>query len=115
MRTRTNDKFEIICHVFRVQIGTEFYSVIATGSRYKISEYFKNELGATKVIWLKSMICRNSKVFNLGRKSKVVARNGFVLKMEFLHELGTIRSKALNDEQDKKRERGERLLEVKIG
>lgn len=115
MKIHSGKSFEMICHLFRVQIGAEFYSVIATGSRHKIERYFRQEIGAHSVVWQKSFLSQNSKVFNMGRKSKVVARDGFVLKMEFLHELGTIRSKVLNDIQDGKQGKKGNLLEAKIG
>lgn len=116
MKIHNGKSFEMVCHVFHVQIGAEFYSVIATGNRYKIVQYFKQELGACSVKWLKSMLCRNSSVFNMGKRSKIVARDGFVLKMEFMYELGTIRSKALNDIQDGKvKGKKGKLSEVKNG
>lgn len=115
MKIKNGTNFEIVCHVFKVQIGSDFYSVIATGNRYKIVQYFKQELGASKVVWSKSMLCRNSKVFNMGKRSKIIARDGFVLKMEFMYSLGTIRSKVLNDIQDGKQGKKGNLSEAKIG
>lgn len=105
LRMKTDD---VICHSYRVQIGADFYNVVAVGNRYKVEKYLRHECGASVIQWLKSFICNDQKVLSRGKFCKVIGREGFVLKMEYAYPLSTIRSKKLNDEQEKRMKKAEK-------
>lgn len=106
MRMETGN--DMVCHSYRVQIGADFYNAVAVGNRYKIERYLKHELHASMVQWLRSFLCSDQKILSRGKFARIIGRDGFILKMAYAYPLSTLRSKKLNDKQEKKMKKAEK-------
>lgn len=96
------DDGEVVCHLFKARFGGVYYKIVVCGLKYKAEQYIKHELKADEVEWLRSYIANGDMIVRLGSKNKVIAREGFVLRMEFMYQLMTKRNKALADKQELK-------------
>lgn len=97
---------EIKCHIFRIRIKGDYYNITVCGSKYNAEQYMKKELHATEIQWIKSYVTTKDFAIKVGKKNKTIARNSFLLRMEFAYALATKRTKPLID-KNKQKEDGE--------
>lgn len=89
---------EIICHLYKIRIKSEYYSVEICGNKYAAEKYLKNDLKADEIIWLKTSLLNENQVFKLGKRNKVIARDAFILSMNFICQFGTTRNTKIKNE-----------------
>ena len=92
---------DVVCHIFKIRVGSEFYSVTVCGSRYKAELYMKHEMQADDIEWIKSFVMQEDIALRYGKKNRIICREGFVMRVQFLHNFGTIRSKRLADKVER--------------
>lgn len=95
---------DVICHMFKVRIGSEIYGVTVCGLRHKAEQYMKYEMKADEIEWIKSFLINSKTVLRLGEKNRSIAREGFFLRMEFISYFGTKHSKPLKEGDENKKQ-----------
>lgn len=83
---------DVICHTYLVQAGNEVYMINACGNQRAIENYLYNHLHCNDIKWIKSYLINDRSAIRLGRRNKIIARNAFLLSMEFVN-YGWIRRK----------------------
>lgn len=91
---------DVICHIFKIRIGSEIYDVTVCGLRHKAEQYMREEMKANDIEWIKSFLINSKTILKLGEKNRSIAREGFFLRMEFISYFGTKHSKPLKDNKD---------------
>lgn len=95
---------EIIVHQFKIRKNGDYYKVLVTGSKYQAEKYMREEFHVDEIEWQKSFVTTKDIAIRLGTGNKTIANQGFFLRMEFICQMGTKRSKPLAEkkEQEKK-------------
>lgn len=86
---------EIIVHQFKIRKNGDYYKVLVTGSKYQAEKYMREEFHVDEIEWQKSFVTTKDIAIRLGTGNRTIANQGFFLRMEFICQMGTKRSKPL--------------------
>lgn len=98
------DNEDVVVHIYKVRIGGDYYKIMACGNKYLIERYLKHELKTDLCVWEKSKLTNANAISKFCKGNKIIARDSFLVKMEFLYMLGTKRSNPLANTDKKKGE-----------
>lgn len=99
MKQKETDVEEVIVHQYKLRFKGDYYRVLVTGSKYEAEKYMKTELKADEIIWEKSFVTTKEIAIRVGTGNKTIAMQGCFLRMEFLYQLTTKRSKPLTNKE----------------
>lgn len=92
---------EIIVHQYKLRMKGDYYRVCVTGSKYLAEKYMKEEFKADEIIWEKSYVTSKDIAIKLGKKNRIIANQGFFLKLQFVGQLATKQAKPLTEKVQK--------------
>ena len=90
---------DIIVHIYKIHLQGDCYKIIACGNKYLIEKYLKHELQVTELEWERSKLTSGRIISNFCKGNRIVARDSFLIKMEYVCHIGTRRVKPIAEAQ----------------
>lgn len=82
----SNKNREGIVHEYKIRVDNAYYMCLVFGSKYKAEKFMREEWKAKEIHWIKSFVWTKSLILKMGTRNRTFGRDGFFLRMEYLHQ-----------------------------